>query len=222
MVQAIVSDSGFDSAVMVQIQLTKYKDDSTFRFVSQTFVSSVTENKTVDRAVVVVNPIGYEIGQRLRFRILNPTREFEIGEISGIITVPKGVIFDREKQAFYTLHVEAYRMSSPQVVARTMVNVTIEDINDNPPVFEQKRFYKAIDIDNNIGALLLSVTATDADVGENAKIRYITTPSLSSVQLPLPIVYTLLPIFLFFHTTLLPLLLMTEITQIPLSPAILF
>lgn len=173
MVQATVSDSEFSSSVMVQIKLSKYKEDATFRFASQTFVSSVVENKTVEEAVLVVNPIGYQVGEQLRFRILNPTPEFEIGKLSGIITVPQGVIFDREKQAFHILHIEAWRMRSPQNVARAMVNVSIEDINDNPPVFQNKKFYKAINIDSNVGTPLLEVKATDVDYGKNAIIKYV-------------------------------------------------
>lgn len=180
MAQVSVSDSDFSSILVVQIKLTKYVEHDTFRFVPKTSRASVTENENVTKDIAVVNPIGYLTGEQLRFRMLNPQPEFEIGELSGIVKVSPGVVFDREKKPFYALHIEAWKLSNREMVARTVVNITVQDINDNPPKFEQKKFYKAIDIDNDVGTPLLSVTAIDADVGDNAKIRY--TPKFHKIS----------------------------------------
>ena len=170
-VQARVSDSQFHSVVMVQIQITKYTEDETFKFVPSVIAKSVMEIVENKEPVGIVNPIGYETGDQINFRILNPIPEFQIGKVSGILRVTPNIIFDREEVSFYAVHVEAWKVANPSMVARMLVNFTVADMNDNPPVFTQRRFYKAIDIDNDVGAELMFVSAVDADAGDNARIR---------------------------------------------------
>jgi len=171
MVKAQVSDSLFHSAVMVQIQIVKYTEDENFRFVPTVRHAAVVEIVKNTKPIGVVNPIGYDIGEQIRFRILNPIPEFTIGEVSGLIEVASGVVFDREVTPFIEMHIEAWKVSNPVVVARLVMNVTVVDKNDNKPLFTQSKFYKAIDIDNAVGTELMTVTATDADAGQNARIR---------------------------------------------------
>lgn len=52
------------------------------------------------------------------------------------------------------------------------MTVIIEDINDHAPKFTQ-RLYRAVMSENcDVGASITSVSATDADVGTNAKLMY--------------------------------------------------
>ena len=172
MVQAKVSDSLFHSIVSFQIQIIRYKEDSNFKFIPPVISSQVVENQdNTDKPIGLVNPIGYLIGEQIHFRILNPVPVFKIGTVSGLIEVNPNSTFDREEIPNYEIHVEAWKVSNPQMVARALVNVTVADQNDNKPEFVQKKFYKAIDIDDGVGTDLLMVTAVDRDAGENARIR---------------------------------------------------
>ena len=58
----------------------------------------------------------------------------------------------------------------PTVKARTSINLTVIDKNDNNPVFTQTKYYRAVDIDSKASRELLRVKATDADSGDHANI----------------------------------------------------
>ena len=172
MVQAKVSDSLFHSVVMVQIQMVRYSEDAIFKFFPPIITATVTENEKTDSPIALVNPVGYQIGEQIRFRMLNPLPDFKIGETSGLIEVDSNKTFDREVTPFFKIHIEAWKLDKSEMVARVLLNVTIADKNDNKPIFTRKKFYKAIDIDNNVGTDLVTVEAIDKDAGRNAKIRY--------------------------------------------------
>lgn len=171
MVQAKVSDPLFHSVVMVQIQMVRYSEDTIFKFFPPIITAGVTENEETIAPIALVNPIGYRIGEQIRFRILNPTPEFKIGETSGLIEVASNKTFDREVTPFFEINIEAWKVNDLEMVARVVLNITVADKNDNAPTFLRKKFYKAIDIDNNVGTDLVAVVALDKDAGMNAKIR---------------------------------------------------
>lgn len=60
---------------------------------------------------------------------------------------------------------------SPQNI--TTVRVSITDVNDNAPVFSSEIYSRSILVrDAKVGELLLTVSATDRDAGDNALITY--------------------------------------------------
>ena len=48
----------------------------------------------------------------------------------------------------------------------------LQDENDNAPIFEQDKYTFKIKENNEPGAILATLRATDADVGENGEVRY--------------------------------------------------
>ena len=56
--------------------------------------------------------------------------------------------------------------------SRANVRVTIDDVNDNSPVFLEYPFSKTIQPHVSIGEQLLQVRAEDPDQGPNADIVY--------------------------------------------------
>ncbi|GFR67788.1 cadherin-87A, partial [Elysia marginata] len=61
---------------------------------------------------------------------------------------------------------------SPQLTASTKVTVTVLNINDNYPVFEQRLYRKTISEGNVTGPLGLSIKATDLDSGDYGVLKY--------------------------------------------------
>ncbi|XP_055744892.1 protocadherin gamma-A11-like isoform X25 [Salvelinus fontinalis] len=83
---------------------------------------------------------------------------------------------DREKQEQLSLVLTAIDGGEPQRSGTVQIHVTVLDINDNAPVFTQE-IYKATVVENSPkGALLATVSASDADKGSNSMVSY----SLSS------------------------------------------
>uniref|UniRef100_A0A8C8CKN0 Cadherin domain-containing protein n=1 Tax=Oncorhynchus tshawytscha TaxID=74940 RepID=A0A8C8CKN0_ONCTS len=80
--------------------------------------------------------------------------------------------FDREKKTQYTVEIIASDHGEPSLTSRKTITVRVLDVNDNSPVFSQP-FYTVYVKENGIpGSLLSSVSASDTDMGENAKISY--------------------------------------------------
>ena len=80
---------------------------------------------------------------------------------------------DREYRSWYELVVEAFDGGSPPLSSRLHVNVTIQDVNDNPPIFNQTRYTASVPENATVGTPVLAVNASDADVGTNGRIEYL-------------------------------------------------
>ncbi|XP_030000827.1 protocadherin gamma-C5-like [Sphaeramia orbicularis] len=79
---------------------------------------------------------------------------------------------DREKFPSYSIEITVTDSGSPPLSTKKTINVIITDVNDNPPVFTE-RIYNVYLKENGLpGSILYSVSASDLDFGENAKISY--------------------------------------------------
>ncbi|CAL4079287.1 unnamed protein product, partial [Meganyctiphanes norvegica] len=79
---------------------------------------------------------------------------------------------DRETTAFYSLVIEAWDGGSPPLKGSMTVNITIQDVNDNQPIFNQSRYFATVPENATIGTSVLQVLATDTDAKDNGKITY--------------------------------------------------
>ncbi|XP_068136139.1 protocadherin Fat 4 [Hyperolius riggenbachi] len=79
---------------------------------------------------------------------------------------------DRETTPCYYLVIEVEDKGSPKKVGHLRVNVTVQDINDNPPVFSSSQYQTKIEEDAPVGSSVLKVEASDRDEGDNAAIMY--------------------------------------------------
>jgi hypothetical protein len=79
---------------------------------------------------------------------------------------------DRETADFYILNISARDGGNPPKYGYLQVNVSILDVNDNPPIFDQSDFSVSLNESVPPGTTVLKVTATDSDLGDNSKITY--------------------------------------------------
>lgn len=79
---------------------------------------------------------------------------------------------DRETTPAYSLVIEALDGGSPPLRGQMTVNITIQDVNDNQPIFNQSRYFAVIPENATIGTSVLQVYATDTDAGDNGMIEY--------------------------------------------------
>lgn len=104
-----------------------------------------------------------------KFRLVvtgNPT-----GETSYLHLETTGKL-DREQVEFYTLNVSARDRGRPPRLGYLRVNVTVLDVNDNPPIFQQSDYVVALNESAPAGSPVLRVHATDKDLGDNSKLTY--------------------------------------------------
>ncbi|XP_044220336.1 protocadherin gamma-C5-like isoform X3 [Thunnus albacares] len=79
---------------------------------------------------------------------------------------------DRESVSEYNIEITAIDSGSPPLSSTKIVPVSITDVNDNPPVFTQPSYNVYLKENGVAGSILYSVSASDLDFGENAKISY--------------------------------------------------
>uniref|UniRef100_A0A8V5GJQ4 Uncharacterized protein n=1 Tax=Melopsittacus undulatus TaxID=13146 RepID=A0A8V5GJQ4_MELUD len=79
---------------------------------------------------------------------------------------------DREKVSEYNVTVWAVDGGSPALQSSTVLALRVLDVNDNSPVFAEPRYRARLAENNAAGALVLTVRASDADWGQNARVRY--------------------------------------------------
>ena len=79
---------------------------------------------------------------------------------------------DREDIPFYTLLIQASDKGTPPLIETVSVNVTILDVNDNSPVFSESLFTVIVSESLPVGSQFLNVTASDADIGDNALLTW--------------------------------------------------
>ncbi|NWR67654.1 PCDGA protein, partial [Bucorvus abyssinicus] len=79
---------------------------------------------------------------------------------------------DREAVSEYNVTVRAADGGSPALWSSAVLSLRVLDVNDNAPVFSEERYSARLAENNAAGALVLTVRATDADWGQNARVRY--------------------------------------------------
>ncbi|KAM7007874.1 protocadherin gamma-A10-like [Passerculus sandwichensis] len=79
---------------------------------------------------------------------------------------------DREEVSEYNVTVRAADGGSPSLQSSAVLALRVLDVNDNAPVFAEERYSARLAENNAAGALVLTVRATDADWGQNARVRY--------------------------------------------------
>ncbi|XP_030052038.1 protocadherin Fat 4 isoform X2 [Microcaecilia unicolor] len=104
---------------------------------------------------------------------------FHINSSTGSLSATRAL--DRETVGSYELKVLAIDSGKPQLSAQLELHITVEDINDNPPVFQQKSNIIMVK-ENEPPQTILRLTATDKDVHYNAIIHYsIEAPSFFNI-----------------------------------------
>ncbi|XP_030375900.1 cadherin-87A [Scaptodrosophila lebanonensis] len=121
----------------------------------------------------------------------NEDGAFYVDKTSGDIFTNKSL--DREETDAYTLYILASIKSDLHISEEerasfsiktlnrdntvAKVQITVLDVNDNPPVFEKSVYYAGVNANAKMNAAIALVNASDADQGKNAKIEYMIVAS---------------------------------------------
>lgn len=80
-------------------------------------------------------------------------------------------LLDREKRSFYTLMIEAFDGGSPKRIGSMTLEVTVTDINDHAPVFNQSRYHAIISESLSQGSSILQVRSCLQCSGPGSLLR---------------------------------------------------
>ncbi|CDQ67801.1 unnamed protein product [Oncorhynchus mykiss] len=127
------------------------------------------------KTLAIIASVGNHVNEPLFYTILNPDKRFQISRTSGVLSTT-GIPFDREAQDMFNIVVEVTRKDASSEVAHVLVMVTVEDVNDNQPMFVNLPYQALVQVDAEEGQAIhqlhtpvVHVQATDS---EGPKIVY--------------------------------------------------
>ncbi|KAF5885854.1 cadherin EGF LAG seven-pass G-type receptor 2-like, partial [Clarias magur] len=150
-------------------------NDNAPRFLRDRYLGSVMEDVPVYTSVVQVSALDQDSG--LNGRVFYTFQGGDDGDGDFIIESTSGIVrtlrrLDRENTAIYNLQAFAVDKGLPALKTPVDIQVTILDVNDNPPVFEKDEFDIFVEENSPIGLVVAHISATDPDEGSNAQIMY--------------------------------------------------
>ncbi|KAL3877429.1 hypothetical protein ACJMK2_035135 [Sinanodonta woodiana] len=144
-------------------------------FIKMNYSATIRENATSGTWVGVVSATDADKTERNRktsFAIESGGFDnFRINSTTGNVTVQVGAHFDRDNINLYNLTIIAIDQGSNSFTAITTMRVTITDVNNKPPQFNQSSYSFAILENRTIGDNFTSCIATDLD--QNHQLHYI-------------------------------------------------
>ncbi|XP_058033762.1 cadherin-10 isoform X2 [Ahaetulla prasina] len=153
-------------------------NDNEPTFPEEVYMASVPEMSVVGTSVVQVTASdaddpSYGNSARIIYSILQGQPYFSVEPETGIIrtALPN---MNRENREQYQVVIQAKDMGGQMggLSGTTMVNITLTDVNDNPPRFPQSSVHLRIPESSPVGTAIGSIKASDADIGRNAELEY--------------------------------------------------
>ena len=170
--------SGENIRVIIRV---KDENDHAPQFPSQYMSVEFPENTPGDVKRTLQPARDKDLGiyntQRYRISSGNVNNAFRLSshrERDGVLYLDLQVngFLDRETIPFYNLFIDAFDGGVPPLKGSMTVNVTIQDVNDNQPIFNQSRYFASVPENATVGTSVLQVCATDTDAGPNGQIFY--------------------------------------------------
>ncbi|XP_023558333.1 cadherin EGF LAG seven-pass G-type receptor 1 isoform X2 [Octodon degus] len=151
-------------------------NDNVPRFLRDFYQGSVFEDAPPSTSVLQVSATDRDSGPNGRLLYTfqggdDGDGDFYIEPTSGVIRTQRRL--DRENVAVYNLRALAVDRGTPAALSASVeVQVTVLDINDNPPVFEKDELELFVEENSPVGSVVAKICANDPDEGPNARIMY--------------------------------------------------
>ncbi len=162
--------------VIVNITVLDVNDNDPL-FIGGPFTASIREDEDVGYEVEILSASDLDSGVNGMFTFAistdsDPDMQFSIemiGEAAGNLTIAKRL--DREKISTYELIIIATDRGEMARSSNTTVSVTVLDVNDNTPQFDQLDYTVIVPENASIGIIPdLVIVVTDLDEGENGNV----------------------------------------------------
>ncbi|XP_041103170.1 cadherin-20-like [Polyodon spathula] len=153
-------------------------NDNEPQFLDGPYTASVPEMSVIGTSVLQLTATDaddptYGNSARVVYSILQGQPYFSVEPRTGIIrvTLPN---MDREAKEHYEVIIQAKDMGGQLggLAGTTTVNITLSDVNDNPPQFAQKLYQMSVPESSPVSSIVGRVKAKDLDEGINAEMRY--------------------------------------------------
>ncbi|KAG7169023.1 fat-like cadherin-related tumor suppressor-like, partial [Homarus americanus] len=174
-VRATDSYSGKWAEVVVSVQVIDVNDNPP-EFLQHFYNVTVSEATAIATPILTVSSsdqdTGPNAGVSYRLMGLNGTlpKNFYMEGDSGILILKQGL--DRETAPVHHFLVQAIDKGTPPLSSTAHILVTVLDMNDNPPVFEQQAQRCVVTEDASRGHFVTLVSASDEDISDVNKLTY--------------------------------------------------
>ncbi|XP_034468893.1 cadherin-18-like [Hippoglossus hippoglossus] len=163
-------------------------NDNAPRFPDGPFSATVPEMSDVGTSIFQVKALDaddptYGNSAKIVYSILEGQPYFSVDPKTGIIRTAMSNM-DRERRDHYALVIQAKDMAGSVggLSGSTTVNITLTDVNDNPPKFPQKSYQMYVPELAPLGKTVGRIRANDEDEGQNAEMTYsITNADAASI-----------------------------------------
>lgn len=143
-------------------------------FMTVSYQVIVPENEPVGATILVVTATDADNGPNgmVRYYISggNDQQAFAVDELSGTVTILKPLDYDLVQEYHINITARDRGFTPKKTVA--MLTVTLTDINDNAPVFNQSEYHVNLSENLPLQTQVLTVQAVDRDSPKNAIIEY--------------------------------------------------
>lgn len=146
-------------------------------FTALSYQVIVPENEPIGSTILVVSASDNDDGPNgmVRYSISggNERKEFAVDELTGTVTILQSLDFDVIQE--YHLNITAEDLGFKPRNAVAMLRVTLTDINDNAPSFNQTEYHAYLSENSPANTAVYKALATDKDSPKNAIIQYTIT-----------------------------------------------
>ncbi|XP_064829050.1 protocadherin gamma-A10-like [Oncorhynchus masou masou] len=164
---------GLASYSKVIIDITDINDNTPVIYL-QSLTNPIPEDASPGTEVGIINvqdrdsennrQVRCSIQQDLPFKLVPSIKNYY-----SLVTTGE---LDRELVSDYNITITATDEGSPPLSSSKSVQLSVADVNDNPPVFEEQSYKAHVTENNNPGSSVCSVTARDPDWRQNGTVIY--------------------------------------------------
>ncbi|KAM9740601.1 protocadherin beta-15-like [Menidia menidia] len=164
---------GLGSYATLMIEILDVNDNAPVVFV-KSLSNPIPENVAPGTEVGIINvqdrdseknrQVRCTIQQNVPFKLIPSIKNYY-----SLVTTGQ---LDREVVSDYNITITATDEGSPPLSSSKTVELSVADINDNPPVFEEQSYSAYVTENNKPGSSLCSVSARDPDWRQNGTVIY--------------------------------------------------
>ncbi|XP_034428128.1 cadherin-20-like [Hippoglossus hippoglossus] len=153
-------------------------NDNEPRFLDGPYQATVPEMSQIGTSVIQLTATDaddptYGNSARVVYSILEGQPYFSVDAKTGVVRVSLADM-DRETREQYHVVIQAKDMGGQLggLAGTTTVNITLSDVNDNPPMFDQRLYQMSVPESAPVGSVVGRIWAKDRDTGVNAEMKY--------------------------------------------------
>lgn len=147
-------------------------NDNRPEFLQKEYYGRLNEDAVVGTSVVTVTAVDRDVNSAVTYQISggNTRNRFAISTAGGAGLLSLALPLDYKQERRYVLTVTA---SDRTLHDTCQVHINITDANTHRPVFQSAHYSVSVNEDQPPGSTVVVISATDDDVGENARITYL-------------------------------------------------